>query len=490
MNRVTAWAAACGLMICCLWTTAHAAGGDAKWLEPDKSALLAHPDQLPFFPHRANTTDNHILAGNAFDNAQICGGCHQDIYAQWRTSAMAQAWEDPIYRGLLKRASEATGGKLDNFCTGCHTPVGLTTGQISSAVNRMSPEASAASHPMPGVDCEACHNISARTGLDNGAYVLQPRAHDNKPTKFGPRKDAVSPYHETVYSPLHTRSDFCGTCHNVTHPFNGVPIERTYDEWLESEYAQNGEPCQSCHMPSFKGRAAIMGPEREDVASHWFTGANSTLLSHFGDAEAAERGRDMLRKAANMSIVNPPQRVAPGQLLELTVDVHNASAGHKLPTGFPEGREIWIDLVVTDADGRQLYRSGAVRDGRTEPGTRNFRVHLGDKDGKEVEYEVWNVTHVLADNRILPKGHASNVYSFVLPAKLRGPLKVSATLNYWAFSQALVDFLVGPGQVPVDIVAMTTAEARIEVSRQVAQADASAKPPGTGSSPAVSDQMR
>lgn len=452
-------------------TPAQAGNSDSKWLEPDKSALLAQPGQLPFFPHRANTTGNRVLAAGAFDSPQGCGGCHQDIYRQWRSSAMAQAWEDPIYRGLLKRASEATDGKLDNFCTGCHTPVGLTTGKISSAVNRASPEETALSQPMPGVDCEACHNISARTGLDNGAYVLEPRSQGDRPTKFGPREDAVSPYHETVYSALHTRSDFCGTCHNVTHPFNGVPIERTYDEWLESEYAQNGEPCQSCHMPTFKGKAAIMGPERDDVASHWFTGANDTLLSHFGDDDAAARARQMLQSAATLEIVDAPQSLSSGQLAKFKVQVHNTGAGHKLPTGFPEGREIWIDFRVTDANGKQVYRLGAVRDGRTEPGTRNFRVHLGDRNGHEVEYEVWNVTHVISDNRILPNGEATSEYAFVVPHDVQGPLTVLATLNYWPFPQALVDLLTAPGAVPVQITAMTADTTRVALTTELASAD-------------------
>lgn len=440
------------------------ADANSKWLGPDKQALLDTPERMPFFPHRANTSDNEVLSSGMFDDAAVCGACHQEIYKQWQTSAMARAWDDPIYRALLKRASEATDGKVDNFCTGCHTPVGLTTGKITSAVNRASPEETAETHPMPGVDCEACHNIQARTGIDNGAYVLAPRSRGGRPTKFGPRADAKSPYHETVYSELHTRSDFCGTCHNVTHPFNGVAIERTYDEWLESEYAEKDIGCQSCHMASFKGRAATMGPERDDVASHWFAGANTTLLSHFGDHEAAQRGREMLQSAAEVKIVDQPRHLKPGELANFTVIVRNTGAGHKLPTGFPEGREVWIDFEVIDATGKSVYRLGAVREGKTEPGTRNFRVHLGDKDGNEVEYAVWAVTHIISDNRILPNGKAQSVFAFIVPDDAVGPLKVSATLRYWPFPQGLVDELVGRGKIDVKITDMTRAELSVPLS--------------------------
>jgi len=61
-------------------------------------------------------------------------------------------------------------------------------------------------------------------------------------------KDAVSPYHKTEYSELHTKSDFCGNCHNIFNPVTNFPVERTYDEWKYSIYAQKSIQCQDCHM--------------------------------------------------------------------------------------------------------------------------------------------------------------------------------------------------------------------------------------------------
>jgi hypothetical protein len=443
--------------------------GNEKWLEPARSKLMHVMSAMPFFPHRANTTDNRVLDVKDFDDAQVCGTCHVEIYKQWRTSMMSQAWDEPVYRALLKMASEATDGKVDNFCTGCHSPIGLTTGQITSQVNRSSIEDSARDNPMPGVDCESCHNISARTGLDNGAYVMSPRAH-GKSTKYGPRKDAVSPYHDTVYSALHTRSDFCATCHNVTHPFSSVAVERTYDEWLESPYSLNNETCQDCHMPSFAGKAAVMGPERERVASHWFSGANATVLSYLGEHEAAQRAREMLATAAEITFQPLPADMLPGQYTTVAVKVANVGAGHKLPTGFPEGREIWIDFQVRDATGRELYRLGAVKGGATEPDTRNFKVYLGDKDGKVLDIEVWNATQILSDNRILPKGYIVREFSFQVPADAVGPLTLSAHLNYWPFSQKLADYLLGKDKMQVEVTRMASVTQRVPLSKALASA--------------------
>jgi hypothetical protein len=435
---------------------------DSKWLAPEKDGLLSKPGALPFFPHRANTTDNHPLPTDAFENAELCGVCHQDIYVQWQSSIMSRAWDDPIYRELLKRVSEATDGKLDNFCTGCHSPVGLTTGQITSDLNRSSIEKAAAEHPLPGVDCESCHNYSTRTGQDNGAYVLTPML-NGKPTKFGPYKDANSPYHETVHSELHTRSDFCSVCHNVTHPFSTTAIERTYEEWHESQYAINGQQCQSCHMPDVAGKAAIMGPDRPNVATHYFNGGNVTLLKHFGQPANAQRSRELLKRAGIIEFVDMPAFTVGSSAL-VKIKVSNTGAGHKLPTGFPEGRQMWIDLTVTDAKGAVVYRSGAIRDGKTEPGTQDYRVHLGDKDGNEVDTDIWLVNRILSDTRLLPNGYDIRNFVVPIPAKAAGPFKLEANLNYWPFSQALADELLGAGKLPVEIVTMASADTQVAVA--------------------------
>ena len=166
--------------------------------------LVAMPES-PFYPSRA-TTDGMHLSTTDFEDAQICRACHTEIYEQWSQSIMSHAWEDPIYQAVLKRGHQATGGAIDNFCIGCHSPIGLTT--ATAPIMDNAPPVSA-----EGVTCEVCHNISGVVGIGNGAYVLTPKKY-GRPLKFGPRKDAKSTYHDTAYSELHTKSTFCATCHN------------------------------------------------------------------------------------------------------------------------------------------------------------------------------------------------------------------------------------------------------------------------------------
>jgi len=417
--------------------------------------------EMPFYPSRA-TTNNKKLDEHMFQDPKACGGCHKDIYGEWEGSVMAFAWQDPLYREILRRASAATNGAVDKFCIGCHTPIGLTTGMATAK----GPEMKLAED---GVGCESCHNISAATGLGNGSYVLTPQK-NGQPLKFGPHRDAESPTHDTAYSDLHTKSAFCATCHNVTDPFSQLPIEQTYDEWRDSPYSARGVECQDCHMTPGPGvamnpgKTASMGKDRSHVYSHFFNGSNSTLLQYFSKPEKADGAREMLRSAATIEFLESPSRIRAGEPNKVSVRVSNTGAGHKLPTGFPEGREVWVDFKVVDSDGREVYRLGAIRDGHTEKGTKSFKAVLGNSKGEVVDINVWEADRVLSDTRILPDGHADVDYSFTVDDRVRGPLFIQADLYYWASPQHIVDELLGKGAMTVDIVRMGSVSKEIQLA--------------------------
>jgi len=407
----------------------------------------------PFFPSRASTAGRKTTS-DQFDPPEVCGGCHNEIYAQWKGSMMANAWADPIYRAVLNAVSKATGGKVDNFCMGCHTPVGVVTREAKPSGEGMSEIAAR------GVQCDVCHNISESDGIGNGAYVLTPKLY-GRPLKFGPLSDAISPYHDTAFSPLHTKAEFCGQCHNVTHPFNRLPIERTYDEWRDSPYAGNNVQCQDCHMKPAPGRATPFSKEREQIHTHQTVGGNMLVPAMLGSEKHSKLAEEMLQSAAKVEIFAPSVLVA-GALTTVRVRVTNVGAGHKLPTGFPEGREMWIDFRVMDEAGRTLYRLGEVRDGYTEPGTKIFKVVLGDREGKVVDLNPMDADRILFDNRIPAKGYDDTEFSFPVPVDLRGKLHIAAELNYWSFPQGFLDHLMGKDAPKVPIAKLARAAVQIE----------------------------
>lgn len=401
-----------------------------------------------------------------YKDPSVCRGCHTEIYAQWNGSMHSNSYNDPVFQKLYKMASEDTNGATDSFCARCHIPIGVLKGENPSNLSEISKK---------GIQCDFCHTVKASTGIGNGAYMSSP---DN--TKRGPFNDSTSPYHKTAYSELHTRSEFCGMCHDVTNPFNDKPIERTYTEWKESPY-NTGDPktsvhCQDCHMrqkpglastgatdrPNIPGRAAIGGPQRDHIFTHYFVGGNALLPGILGSAEHDQLAVERLKSAARVEIITP-EKLRAGNLGWVKVKVTNTGAGHKLPTGLTEAREMWLDLSIQDASGREVYRSGALRaDGNVDPDAVIYRTVLGDDRGNPT-LKVWEATHVVSDTRIPPRGYSLENYTFPVPANVKSPLTVKAILYYHTASQSLVDMLFGKGAIDVPEIEMASATARVNV---------------------------
>jgi hypothetical protein len=71
-------------------------------------------------------------------------------------------------------------------------------------------------------------------------------------------------------------------------------------------------------------------------------------------ADGAQRAVSMLQKAATVDL----DVQAVEDSFAAVVTVTNRS-GHKLPTGYPEGRRVWLNIVAKDGGGNVVYESGA-----------------------------------------------------------------------------------------------------------------------------------
>jgi hypothetical protein len=113
-------------------------------------------------------------------------------------------------------------------------------------------------------------------------------------------------------------------------------------------------------MRDVSGAGCNTGPNRDDLPLHDLTGGNAFLadvLPYFypGEidpvemADAKARAISMLQLAA--SLEGTPEDFG------LTVRVTNETA-HKLPSGYPEGRRIWLHVEAVDEGGSQVFESG------------------------------------------------------------------------------------------------------------------------------------
>jgi hypothetical protein len=328
---------------------------------------------------------------------------------------MAQSWRDPLFRAALAVANrdlDATAdGPAGDWCIRCHAPMGWLQGHSLPADG-----AALVGAELDGVQCSVCHRLADAVAVtagcpdpadghdlscdgpnfsgkvlayDNAEMVIDPGI-GGRELLHGPYSDPRAP-HPAAGGPTDfaVRGDACGTCHNVTSPVVSVPsveaieaagrpdlaakhraiagepmpIERTHVEWSVSAAAAEGVRCQDCHMPATSGRAALGGPVRAALPVHSIVGGNTwapLLVPLFFPDEAprreafaeiaAEAGR-MLRRFVDLGV----ERFEPGlAVVRVTNDT-----GHKLPTGYPEGRRMWLHVEGFDAVGERIYESGA-----------------------------------------------------------------------------------------------------------------------------------
>jgi hypothetical protein len=198
------------------------------------------------------------------------------------------------------------------------------------------------------------------------------------------------------------------------------------------------------------------------------------------------RATNKLKIAADLDLT--AIEATPGTITA-SVTVTNLS-GHKLPTGYPEGRQMWIQIEALDAGGTPFWQSGML-DGNNEliadPDLKVYESRQGlnypslGLSGESFHFALNNM--VVKDNRIPPKGATlikgiggtdaydpnlapwpsgglypdnqhwdTTVYQIPIPAGTARPIKVRTSVLYQTASFAYVDFLANGG----DSVVQTT----------------------------------
>jgi len=457
---------------------------------------MGHPKASPIWVLPKATAPSNMLwvmpdmpgshkAGQFFQ-PEVCSGCHADIHDQWKGSMMANAWVDPVFLAVyfkyVREASDDAQKGEVAMCSRCHTPIGYTADDQARYTNKL------AGIEATGVSCDVCHSTASSAGIGNGAFMLKPgdAATGDAGVKYGPFKDAVSPFHSTGYSELHTRGEICGMCHDVNHAHNIMAIENTYSEWRTGPY-NTGDPettvtCQDCHMrqtpkypstgstvrPELPGYAApkeMGAKERKHIWQHYFVGGNLAVTAMLGYNPQAAMAEARLKNSVTVEFI-PNGKAVKGGLYRMHVKVTNSGAGHYLPTGLTFVREMWLDVTVRDAGGNTVFRSGALDDdGNIEPGSVVYKTVLGT-GGKELKptFFLPEAAQVISDHRIRPKGYVTEEFSYVIPKDAVGPLSYHAEMRYRGAPQSLVKELIGKDAPVLPVFDMGEAEGVIGLS--------------------------
>jgi hypothetical protein len=380
------------------------------------------------------------IPSSAFQSTDGCG-CHSTFVNTWSESMHAKAIVDPIYQYELELANRATDGALGPFCNSCHAPVAVMGGEIDGTNTDNVSRAG-----LDAVSCDFCHQVTGTSEpLGNASYLLD----SPDGTKRAQLKDAVSPAHATAYSQFHETAEFCGMCHDVYHPVNGLPLEQTYTEWSEGPYPAQGIVCQDCHMTPGPGvtkpnpgNAASSGPQRDHIYIMTFAGGNVGL----GASGLAE---ERLQAAAEITL-DTPEFVEPGTTASYTVSVANVGAGHYLPTGITELRRMWLEVVGTDEDGTEVFSE-----------RHDYGLEFADEAG-ESPVQLWDAASIAKDDRIPPKQQVSYDYTIEMPES--GVVDVVATLYYRSVSEEIAE----KSGVEIPTTLMTQSDVTVYGSEEIA----------------------
>jgi hypothetical protein len=441
----------------------------------------------------------------------FCHGNYDELHEQfrpWNASPMGQAARDPLFWACLAVANQDAAFAGD-FCLRCHTPGGWLAG------NSTPTDGSALKGTdFQGVNCNFCHrtldplNHPGAPAVD--ADILADLAHPPFDAHSGnfvvdPRDRRRGPYelvdffvHEWLQSPFHRTSEMCATCHDVSNPvferqpdgsyapgdldaphstfskLDMFPIERTYSEWLASDFAQGPidmggrfggvnplvSSCQDCHMPKAEGLGCIFGEFRDDLPMHQFNGGNTWLLNAVRELfPDEETGLD--EDSVNASIARTVAMLQNASDLELSqegstlkVRIINQS-GHKLPTGYPEGRRMWVNVRFFDDQDLLIAERGAYDFGTavlTGADTKVYEAKLGVSPdvaalagvpaGEGFHFAVNNMW--MQDNRIPPRGFTNAGFDAVQAAPVG---YTYADGQYWDDTE----FTIPPGASSADV---------------------------------------
>ncbi|WP_306533004.1 cytochrome c family protein [Geobacter sp.] len=436
------------------------------------AALAASPvfpvdrEFYPYYPSLIKWNKSSV----PFNAPEVCGGCHEKQYTEWNGSVHSLAFKDPVYQGELNKGVKAVGHEIARQCEGCHTPIGVVTGEIKGPGL-----AGLSAIALAGVSCDVCHSISGVTHqqtparvAENGSFIMSPGVETTggqtliKRGPFPNHDKCGGGFHQCEESPLHLQANLCASCHQVYHYEDHFPIEATHNEWVAGPFAQKAIMCQDCHMvdiQTFKRTAdQFVKPERKEY-KHYFSGANYLLTylaagaaKKAGDEELAkslmnqyEMAVERLKSAADVELT-PVYR--DGKLAELKVRVKNIRAGHNLPTSLTNVRQMWLELTAKDENGKVIMSSGALNADGTIPA--ETRMFVSDGMGKDFHFAIdpWKVVGFSKHDTIPPKGWKEVYYGLTAPAGVQ-KISVEAKLRFRQADQKVAEALLAA--VPADI---------------------------------------
>ncbi len=467
----------------------------------------------PFAPSLARTSTNRAMDARILSGSAACGtsGCHREIVNEWLPSAHRYSAMDPLFQRIQSTMAKQNGPESTRYCGGCHDPISLFSGTKNIFVKDLT-----SLHGIQeGVSCLSCHSIRETDIKGNAAYTM------SRPSEYLwqwqtsgagrlARDFLIRTYpdeHNKLSKRLFKAPEYCAACHKQfidaeVNRVGWVQLQNQYDNWANSHWNKKGDPrktieCRECHMPLVDSHDPAAGDTADynrtagdgKHRSHRFVAANQlvpAMLKLDGWEEQVRLTEEWLHGARRIPEIEhkwaagPVVRLAlnvgqptPAAILPVRVVLTSNKVGHDYPTGPLDMIQSWVEVHVTNPDGREIFSSG-TRDARNfiAPGSFLFKAEPVDQRGTLIDrHNLWEMVGVRFRRALFPGYSDTAQYevdcsSAGAPHTVRpGRYTVTAILQYRKVDQFLANYLMGENAgITAPVVEISRATAAVDVA--------------------------
>ena len=481
----------------------------------------------PFAPSLARTASGGAMDARSLAGSESCGtaGCHEQILKEWTPSAHRYAAMDTVFQTIQNVMAKQNGPESTRYCGGCHDPISLFSGTKNIFVDNLT----GLHGYKEGVSCLACHSIQKTDVQGNANYTIsQPSEYLWQWSASGlgrvTRDFLIRTYpaeHNKLSKRMFKAPEYCAACHKQfidqeVNRVGWVQLQNQYDNWAASHWFEKGNArktveCRECHMPLVKSTDPSAGDSsdynrRSDDGlhrSHRFLAANNFMPgvlkpegweNHVRLTEKWLRGEIQVPEIRNKWAEGPivrlaletPEAATPGEPVRIRVILTSNKVGHDFPTGPLDMIQSWVELQVTDQNGRVVLASGRRdQDNFIEPGSFLFKAEPVDQYGNLIDrHNLWEMVGVRYRRSLFP-GYSDTVeylancpstiarkpsenfqetkeFSVASPAG-PGHLEIRASLMYRKVDQFLLNYVTGKKDLTAPTVEITRATKTIPI---------------------------
>jgi len=436
-----------------------------------------------FLPSLAQTPTGSFLDARRIGRSEKCGSCHEQITNEWRSSMHGRSASDPFFQKNLHSLIKKKGMTATRYCAGCHIPVALLSGELSEGGDLKK-----GMHIDEGVSCMGCHGISKAISLEGvGSYLYEPEQHylfgdsdgfiqteiNDYLIKINPRQHRKDMARDILADPIN-----CATCHEQyidddLNDWGWVKLQSQYQAWVEGPFSTHNNKshadektyrCQDCHFPLVDSKDPSANHQGKHM-SHRTPAANTAVPYILGDKEQLDTVTKFLkdnRLSVTIHHDSKHRNKTPtaGENISLHVSISSNRIGHFFPAGTIDINEPWLELIVVDADGKEVYSSGAINSkNEVDKHARFYFSSLVNRQGQRVwKHDLFNAVGESYGNLLDPGKADIQSYEFVIPDWAAAPLKAKARLRYRKFNHDYSSWALGNENIKLPIVDMAEDE--------------------------------